>query len=304
MTEFGVSIPICEIVPKRRVSDATLTFYRRVTIKVNQMMGVPDPNRLYYEYFGKPEIRKEIMQRMPEIFKLTTPTAFTSKMASVKSLMLSVPDLPSEISVLWNKKYDEPQLIQTKEQQELKQSWGELKKKLLKIAEDKSKDSRLRIMCYIYGSDLVVRTSVMITTKIDEDDGHSNFYNKDTGEWFIRKTKTGVAQTIQVPEPAMKGIAEIIQRLPWIYNEWLVPRLNGQSYVTLSLSTFTPWKREGLPGCNECRHTFETHNWNSGQTHDQAAEKSKLLDHNPSTVSNFYIKKKPRPVIKLRENTK
>lgn len=302
MTDFGKSIALDEIEPKRKVNQDTLMFYKRVVIKVNQMLCVPESNRLYYEYLGKPEVRDKIMQEIPNLFKISTPTAFTSKMAAVKSFMLSVPDLPSEISLLWNKKYVVPEfIVKVGDPPSLNHTWNELKQKMQALSEDKSKDTRLRIICYIYSAELVVRTSVLTTTRINEDNGVDNFYNKDTGEWIIRKTKTGLKQTLQLPDNVVKGIKEIIERLPFIYNEWLVPRLNGQRYVSLALANFTPWRNENLPGCNECRHTFETYNWNSGLTHDEAAAKSKLLDHNPSTVSNFYVKSKPKPVIKLRK---
>lgn len=302
MSDFGKSIPIDEITLKKLVKPNTLAHYKRVVEKFNIHFKVPDITRLYYEYFGTPEMKQKLIDAVPDIFTVNSPTSYSAKIAAFKAFMISVPELPSEIGVVWNTRYKVPEVENKPNIPELVMDWPELQEKLLRFANDTNQDSRFRVICHIYACGLVVRTSVLIKTTL-VDDGVMNYLNLETGEWKIRQTKTGFKNTLTLPEETRNAIQDIVKDRQFMFHTCLVPRMNGEPYVGMSMANFPPWKRSGLPGCNVCRQTFETHNWNSGLDLDEAAERSRMLDHNPVTVANHYIKKinKPKPVIKLRK---
>lgn len=297
MTDFGKSIPLSELVPRKKIKDDTLHCYRKTVEKINMHLGVPNYTELYYEYFGKEETKAKIIELVPTLFTLNSPTAFTSKMAAIKSLLLSVPNLSGQAALVWSGKYNLPAL-EPKPTVELKRTWPQLSSWLLKIADDESKDSRLRIICHIYGAGLIVRTSVLVNTRL-VDDGVNNFFDLENGIWNIRNTKTNCPQIIPLSDELRDNVKNIIHGREWMFHTCLLPKMNGEPYLGLSFNNFPPWAHEGLPGCNECRHTYETWNW-SVNTMEQATANSKRLDHMPDTVADHYIKKKPKPVIKLR----
>lgn len=287
MTDFGESIRLAEIT-LNKVKPSTANNYRQVLVKINKFLKVPDPHRLYYEYLGRDDIRQQILDNVASIFNIKTPSSYTAKISPVKHFMLSVPDLPSDISLVWLKRYKIPEFDPV--QQNLEMDWEALLERFQTIISDETKDPRLRIICLLMSKGLVMRSGVFFSTRINQDDGESNYMDLDKGKWNIRDTKSSFAQVVSLDDDVLKQIKDIVDMDPVLFETMLIARNNGSKYIVSNIQNFAPWKKESLPGCNKIRQAFETHNWNSGKTALEASKCSMQIDHTPSTAANHYVK--------------
>lgn len=263
----------------------TFENYLSVLNFVNRTYGW-EPGVIYYDRMN--DRAREISYFIYSKYKIANTAQFRQKMSALSSLM-SRTGFGKEHNIGHMVKNSDSLLsVANRAPESDVEDWETLRPKLAELGKEQS---ICGIIARIFSHGYALRVGEIFNTRLDEDDGVSNYLDLDGCTWLIRQQKNGKTKTFSVDPSLCASLRPCRKR-----SEWLLCNEDGYKYSQGSQRL--PAHGWPLASNNDIRKSFETWNRNVAERSEEEKDRwHKILGHSKETVKTFYDQKMLAPKV-------
>lgn len=254
--------------------------YIKFITKFYKQLDLPDHGEFYWEYLSKESTIHEIIKIILSNYHVKNGDALAAKLSPFRSVVFRltckgtleaietwgetiinarrnfnsiVAEFSKEVTIKTCKSVNPYAIIKGPG------NWLNAAEQLHEMSQDKSLDSRVRVLATIYKYGYVFRISVIFRTYIhlggDGPRPTYNYLDLDNETWSI--IDDGVQKVeFQIPAQMAKELQSLTVGGPFIRG-WLLPQRRGLPYAAeASISSFSSWTKIGLANYRTYRRLF------------------------------------------------